>query len=220
MRNKAKRCGFLEGVPDIKGGVPTSRSGNQSKFHHGGPYVMHIYTKIAVKKTGFYLWSLDFERRILSIQMFLLNMFVTVMRIDEIHRYMTRNEHVNEKSLNLVVIRRILANHFVLAHLARWIIAGCKKYETDTSNYFSFCCISFNYHTETWIILQTFSYMKFFSYLSALVSMAVSIYSSSVITWLIYRKLNLWKQVLQTKFIWKNYLSCSFLELTLDEYYK
>lgn len=99
MTNKAKRCGYLEGVPDTKGGVPTSRSGSQSKFHHGGPYVVYAYAKIAVhNQFFFYLWSLDFERRI---------------------RYLPRMFLLNEKSLNLVVIRRILVNRFILAHLSR-----------------------------------------------------------------------------------------------------
>lgn len=61
MRSKAKRCGFLEGVPDTKGGAPTSRSGSQSKFHQGALTSCTYAKRFATQNQLYYLWSLDFS---------------------------------------------------------------------------------------------------------------------------------------------------------------
>lgn len=60
MTSKAKRCGFLEGVPDTKGGAPTSRSGSQSKFHQGALTSCTYAKRFAAQNQLYYLWSLVF----------------------------------------------------------------------------------------------------------------------------------------------------------------
>lgn len=121
MMNKAKRYGFLEGVPDIKGGVPISRSGNQSKFHHGGPYVVHAYAKsVCMRKSVLFIYGLLISEGYDTLHRYFCLTHSLPRCEPVIHTYVTRgNERVNEESLNLVVMRRILANHFVLAHLTR-----------------------------------------------------------------------------------------------------